>query len=99
MKPVRSVALALAALAAAVMVVPTADAQTYIITGGDGYGTSECLAAGGACGKIIADSWCESKGFQTAREFRMAQPEDITGSAPARGGREAPQAFVIVCGR
>jgi hypothetical protein len=86
-------------MAGATVVVPTAGAQTYIISGGDGYGTTECLASGAACGKIIADSWCESKGFQTAREFRMAQPEDITGSAPARGGREAPQAFVIVCGR
>ncbi len=90
--PLFALATALAPVAAG----PVA-AQTYVIADTDGYGTGECLAAGGTCGKIIADGWCESKGFKAASEFRVALPDDITGSTKSDVGRRTPTSFVIVC--
>ncbi len=73
----------------------------FVITDQEGYGTGECLERQGGCGKIIADSFCESKGFKAAEFYRKAGLDDITGSlgssrAAAPSPRD-PQAFVIGC--
>jgi hypothetical protein len=73
----------------------------FVITDQEGYGTGECLERQGGCGKVIADSFCESKGFRAAEFYRKAGIDDITGSlggsrAAAPQSRE-PHAFVIGC--
>ncbi len=73
----------------------------FVITDQEGYGTGECLERQGGCGKVIADSFCESKGFRSAEFYRKAGIDDITGSlgsgrAAAPSSRE-PHAFVIGC--
>ncbi len=73
----------------------------FVITDQEGYGTGECLERQGGCGKVIADSFCESKGFRAAEFYRKAGIDDITGSlgsgrAAAPSPRE-PHAFVIGC--
>jgi len=71
----------------------------FIITDQEGYGTGECLERQGGCGQVIADSFCESKGFRAAQFYRRASLDDVTGSlsqsrsAPQR----EPQGFVIGC--
>jgi hypothetical protein len=70
--------------------------QDFIIAGHDGYGTQECLVSHSSCGRIVADAWCEAKGFKNAQSYRAASPDDVTGAisaAPAKG----PEAFVITC--
>jgi hypothetical protein len=71
--------------------------QDFIVTGHDGYGTQECLVSQSSCGRIVADAWCEAKGFRSAQAYRIAGADEITGSIsdPSRG--KAPDAFVITC--
>ncbi|MGL4637859.1 MAG: hypothetical protein ACRCWF_17900 [Beijerinckiaceae bacterium] len=71
----------------------------FIITDQEGYGTGECLEKDSACGKIIADSFCESKGFKVAQFYRKAAADDVTGSISSerRSTTRDPQAFIISC--
>jgi hypothetical protein len=71
----------------------------FIITDQEGYGTGECLERQGGCGKIIADSFCESKGFKAADYYRKAAADEVTGSIASerKPPPRDPQAFVIAC--
>jgi hypothetical protein len=71
----------------------------FIITDQEGYGTSECLDKQGGCGKIIADSFCESKGFKLADYYRRAEADEVTGSIASerKPVPREPHAFVISC--
>ena len=73
--------------------------RIFVITDQEGYGTGDCLAKEGECGKIIANSFCESNGFKAAEFFRKADPDDITGSISSerKPAQRPPQAFVISC--
>lgn len=57
-----------------------AEAASFVISGGgeDGYGISECLHENSACGRVVADAWCESHGHARALAFGSAA--DVTGS-------------------
>jgi hypothetical protein len=99
-------AAVLAATAALIIALPTlatnsaAPRQTlFVITDQEGYGTGECLERQGGCGKIIADSFCESKGFKLAQFYRKAAPDDVTGSVASekKPASKDPTAFVIGC--
>lgn len=70
--------------------------RDFVIQNNDGYGTSDCLARESACGKIVADSWCESKGFARARAYRAAAASDITHSVSTRRAAHN-ETFVISC--
>jgi hypothetical protein len=71
----------------------------FVILDQDGYGTGECLEKPGGCGKIIADSYCESKGFKVSESHRRADPDDVTGSISTEKPtpRRETRAFVISC--
>lgn len=69
--------------------------KEFVIEGDDGYGTSDCLTTGSACGKIVADAWCESKGFAKAVAYRVAETGDVTHSTGRP--RAIKSAFVISC--
>ncbi len=66
----------------------------FIVAGGDGYGTSDCLATTSSCGRIVADSWCESKGYAKSVSYRIAGKDETTASV---GNSSIDQAFVITC--
>jgi hypothetical protein len=80
---------------------PLANARQtlFIITDQEGYGTGECLEKQGGCGKIIADSFCESKGFKLADYYRRAEADEVTGSIASehKPAPREPHAFVISC--
>jgi hypothetical protein len=71
----------------------------FVITDQEGYGTGECLEKQGGCGKIIADSFCESKGFKSAEFYRRAESEEVTGSigSERKPTPKEPAAFIIGC--
>ena len=73
--------------------------STFVISDQEGYGTSECLERPGGCGKIIADSFCESKGFETAANYRKADADEVTGSIASerKPAPREPQAYIITC--
>jgi hypothetical protein len=73
--------------------------RLFIITDQEGYGTGDCLGRDSECGKIIANSFCESNGFKSAEFYRKAEPDDATGSigSERKPAPRAPQAYVISC--
>ena len=70
-----------------------------VISASDGYGISECLTSGEACGSLVAEGWCKSNGFQHLVAYRKAKPEDIMGSPGALVTDEkSGESVVINCG-
>lgn len=72
--------------AALLAVVPNEASQaassnaTFIVPANDGYGVGDCALAGGACGQVVANQWCEAQGFARATSFGAADPADVTGA-------------------
>jgi hypothetical protein len=100
-KPVAALVLGLALLALPTLATNDAAGRQslFVITDQEGYGTGECLERPGGCGKIIADSFCESKGFKVADFYRKAQPDEVTGSISSerRPPPRDPVAYIISC--
>jgi hypothetical protein len=69
--------------------------RDFIIAGNDGYGTQECLSKQSSCGRIMADAWCEAKGFKSALAYRQLDRDEITGSTQAAG--RPVDSFIISC--
>jgi hypothetical protein len=65
---------------------------TFVVAADDGYGLGDCLTAGGDCGQVVADAWCEAHGFARAVSFRGVKPEEVTGTVQrvAFAPRQAP---------
>lgn len=68
-----------AALSLSFMLLPAdtsraaAEAGEFLVPAVDGYGATNCLAAGEECGAVIARSWCEAHGFTQAVRFGPAE--------------------------
>ena len=96
----RFIAAAASFALAALAVLPARAAENYVIPASDGYGIGECMHAGVDCGRVIADSWCESHGH--AHVLAFGTVEDVTGSIQASNKPEpvkaAPGDIVIRCG-
>lgn len=69
----------------------------FVVPAQDGYDFGECLTGGGACGKIVANSWCETQGYARAVSFEVAAPEDITGSIVRVAAAAKTPAVAITC--
>lgn len=98
-----SIFLSLAALmsVAAASIIPVDAApkgkqRDFVIAGSDGYGTQDCLSTGGNCGRIVADSWCEAKGFKSALAYRKLDADEITGSTSTATAKPV-DSFLISC--
>jgi hypothetical protein len=58
-----------------------AESRIFIIANQpDGYGVDLCLAKGERCGETVARSYCQSKEFAEATEFRKIEADDVTGA-------------------
>lgn len=90
-----------AALAPVAFQPPHALAQSkskmLTIPANSGYGIEECFAPGVACGKVVADAYCEAHGFGAALAF--GKSEDITASIVVASTTTAPEkgALVVAC--
>ncbi|MCA0400497.1 MAG: hypothetical protein LCH38_06745 [Proteobacteria bacterium] len=72
--------------------------RDFVIAGSEGYGTQECLTSQSQCGRIVADAWCEAKGFKAALAYRQLDRDEITGSTNARTPSGKPvESFLISC--
>jgi hypothetical protein len=74
------------------------ESETFVISGSDGYGVSDCFLQGAACGPVMADAWCQSQGRARAIAYGLAS--DITatieGAVKAAVARY-PKAMLITC--
>jgi hypothetical protein len=69
------------ALLTASFSLPAHAGENYVIPSSDGYGIGDCMHAGMDCGRVIADSWCESHGH--AHVLAFGTVEDVTGAIQA----------------
>ena len=99
----RKIAQIGASLAAALIVLSASrlpsQAETnhmLVIPASDGYGFDDCLAANKACGRVIADAWCEAHGMAVSISFGRA--DDITASiGSVKPAKMEPGAFIVNC--
>jgi hypothetical protein len=90
-------AAAFLALAAAFGQVRAEPVRSFVIAAEDGYGISECVASRQACGRVVADAWCEGHGFGKASAYGSA--DDVTGSVAVAQMSAPPRGSVIItCG-
>ena len=66
----------------------------YIIPAG-GYSVDECLAKSAACGRVVANAWCEANGHGAARAFGAAS--DVTFSTTVEAKAPPRDAVVVAC--
>ena len=80
-----------------------AETRVFIVANhSDGYGIDQCLAKGDKCGAHAALSYCRSRDFAQASNYRRVDPDEITGSVPkhancAHGGCD--EYVAITCQR
>ena len=92
--------LSLSDLPTSKTVAQPSDQRTFLIPASDGYGVADCLSSKSECGKIVANAWCEAKGFRIATSFGLAAREDFTGSLSKTTPVAAQeQPLVITCGQ
>jgi hypothetical protein len=75
-----------ALLAGALLIFATpafAETRVFIVANhSDGYGVDQCLAKGDKCGAHAARSYCQSRDFAQASNYRRVDPDEVTGSVP-----------------
>lgn len=71
--------------------------HVFLIPQADGYGVADCIAGQQECGRIVANAWCESKGFTRAASFGLASASDVTGSVGSRSQRQPEPPLMIYC--
>ncbi|MDE2364432.1 MAG: hypothetical protein KGM42_17285 [Hyphomicrobiales bacterium] len=73
--------------------------NTFVIKDSEGYGITECLTGGKACGRVVADAWCESHGLGPSLAF--GRVEDVTGAtdikADATATHVTPGSVIVTC--
>ena len=73
-----------------------ADRHMIVIPASDGYGFDDCLSGNKACGKVIADAWCEAHGMAIAQSYGRA--DDVTASAVGVAAPKLdPGSFIVTC--
>lgn len=98
-----ALACATGALGLSSVITSTAPARaegghSFVIPANDGYGLAECLSEGAACGKVVADAWCEAQGFGKAEAFGPADATEVTASISTKPTSPAtPTAFTVSC--
>lgn len=93
----------IAAGAVSFSVVPAAapraksEQSVFLLPPSDGYGIADCIAQNKECGRIVANAWCESKGYAKAAAFSVVSPTEITGSISGRGHVSTEPPVMISC--
>jgi hypothetical protein len=72
---------------------------TFLVPGHDGYGVGDCLASGGECGQLVANTWCEAQGFRRAVSFGPTSPDEVTGSIQTVSTAKREPPMSITCTR
>ena len=91
-------AAGLVALSASRMPLHAQTNHMLVIPASDGYGFDDCLAGNKACGRVIADAWCEAHGMAASVSFGRA--DDITASIGTRDvnlRKPEPGTFIVNC--
>ena len=72
--------------------------RDLVVPADDGYGMDECLAEGGPCAKLIADSWCQVNGMRTSVGYIAADITDVTASLSQKTTGMVPRpSYIVTC--
>jgi len=72
--------------------------RDFVVPADDGYGMDDCLAEGGACAKLIADSWCQVNGMKASLGYTAAEITDITASLSHKASvKPAIPSYIVTC--
>ena len=72
--------------------------RDFIVPADDGYGMDECMAEGGPCAKLIADSWCQVNGMKTSLHYVAAEASDVTASLSKKITDRLPTpSYIVTC--
>lgn len=88
----------LPALAAGSLALPSAPApaqETFLVPKDDGYGVAECMNAGSACARTVADAWCAAMGRGPSVSFGFT--DDETASIEHISARPKESGFRVTC--
>jgi hypothetical protein len=76
----------------------SAPVRDFIVPVDDGYGMDDCMAEGGACAKLIADSWCQVNGMKKSLHYVAADVTDITASLSKKIQDRVPTpSYIVTC--
>ena len=71
--------------------------RRLVIPAQDGYDFDACQKNSGQCGQIIADAWCDAKGFGKAVGFEHMDQYETTASLIQMNQSTSRPALVITC--
>ena len=75
------------------------EVRRLVIPAQDGYDFDACQKNSGQCAQIIADAWCDAKGFGKAVGFEHMDQYETTASLIKMGQTTQRPALVITCSR
>ena len=73
------------------------DARRLVIPAQDGYDFESCQKNSSQCAQIIADAWCDAKGFGKAIGFEHMDQYEATASLINKNQTTNRPALVITC--
>ena len=73
--------------------------RRLVIPAQDGYDFDACQQNSGQCAQIIADAWCDAKGFGKAVGFEHMDQYETTASLIQMNQTTRRPALVITCSR
>ena len=71
--------------------------RRLVIPAQDGYDFEACQKNSSQCGQIIADAWCDAKGFGKAVGFEHMDQYETTASLIQKSQSTRRPALVITC--
>ena len=72
--------------------------RDFVVPADDGYGMDDCLAEGGPCAKLIADSWCQVNGMKASVSYSAADMTDITATLSKKvSAKQAVPSYIVTC--
>ena len=87
-------------LALAVPVVPLAayaeEIRRFVIPAHDGYDLEACMTTSNSCAQIVANAWCDAKGYNQAIAFEPVPAGDITAKLATTSLRSTPRNGVLI---
>jgi hypothetical protein len=96
--PLASAFFFAACLSISVAQAASSPVRDFIVPVDDGYGMDDCMAEGGACAKLIADSWCQVNGMKKSLRFVAADVTDITASLSKKIQDRVPTpSYIVTC--
>jgi hypothetical protein len=72
------------------------DIRRFVIPAHDGYDLEACMTTSNSCAQIVANAWCDAKGYNQAIAFEPVPAGDITATLATTTLRSSPRNGVLI---